>query len=92
MLCDEFCHFKHADRFFPAENSLKIVVGIDISLVFCVLKTVFLDVGPQLFCDLCSGNRFVPTTSPSTASGCMGFMNAALGFRALFLPVFWRHL
>src|SRR4051812_11130231 len=36
------------------------------------------------------GMALLPTTAPSAASGCMGFMNAALGVR--FLPVFLADL
>jgi hypothetical protein len=34
------------------------------------------------------GNGFVPTTSPSASLGCIGFMNAALGFRVDFFAFF----
>ncbi len=48
MLTDQFGHLEHGDLFFPAEDTLQIIVGIDHNLFLFVLETVFLDIDPKL--------------------------------------------
>lgn len=42
-------HFKHVDYLFAGENLFEVIVGIDVSLVYLILKFVLLDVNPEFF-------------------------------------------
>jgi len=44
----ELGHFKHADLRLAVEHFLERIIGIDVSLVRCILKFVLLDVVPKL--------------------------------------------
>ena len=56
VFVDEFCHFKHIDCFFAAKDLSKLLIRIDVALVFWILKIVLLDVSPKLFGHFCAGH------------------------------------
>ena len=45
---DELRHLEHTDLALAVENRSKRIVGVDLSSLYLVLKTVFLDVVPKL--------------------------------------------
>lgn len=59
MLADQFCHFKHTHGLLPVEYFLQVIVGIDITALFCILKFILFNVSPQTFRNLCTGERLV---------------------------------
>lgn len=52
MFGDEFVHLKHIDDRFATEDFLESIVGVDIALVSAILKSLGLDISPQLLDDL----------------------------------------
>jgi hypothetical protein len=57
MSRDELRHLEHAHLALAVEYRSKRVVGIDLSSLFLVLKTVLLDVVPKLFGELGTWQR-----------------------------------
>jgi len=57
VLVDRLGHLKHI-QFLAAKDWLQLVVSQDFPSVLRILKIVLLDVGPNLFCDFTSGQRF----------------------------------
>ena len=57
MLADELGHVEHADLSFATENNLEGGVGVDVAAVLFVLKTILLDVRPELLGELSAGER-----------------------------------
>jgi hypothetical protein len=55
---DEFRHLEHADLALAVENRSKVIVGVDLRSFCFVLKTVLLDVVPELFGELRTRYRF----------------------------------
>jgi hypothetical protein len=92
VLVDQFGHLEHVDLRLAAEDGLQRGVSLDHPPVLRVLQLVLLDVRPELLGDLGARNRLA-TTSASAALGVIAFMNAALGFLALFFfAVFFAFL
>jgi hypothetical protein len=54
---NELGELEHADGLLAVQNGLELVVGVDLGADLLVLKTVLLDVGPELLCDFGSWNR-----------------------------------
>ena len=55
VLADQLGHVEHADLSLAIEDDLHGGVGIDHALVLFVLKTVLLDISPELLGELCAG-------------------------------------
>ena len=58
MSRDEFGHLEHAHLALAVKYRPEIVVGVDLRSLFLVLKTVLLDVVPELFGELGTWDRF----------------------------------
>lgn len=52
-----FSHLEHVNGIFRAKNFRKLVIRVDIALVFSVLTIIFFDINPELFDDLGAGHR-----------------------------------
>src|SRR3989344_1944106 len=52
MLSDKFCHLKHVDGLFAAENIFQILIRVDIPLVLRILEVVLFNVYPKLLYNL----------------------------------------
>ena len=72
----------------PPKTDLQRRVGLDHALVLGVLELVLLDVGPELLGDFGAGDRLGADDLGERGARRTGFMNAAEGFRAVFLAVF----
>ena len=92
MFVHDFGQFEHGDLIFATENGFQLHVAVDHSSVLLVLKVVLLDVVPDLFDDLRSGDglgadhfRKGRAGSKRNHEGCVGFSLAGflLGHRIL---------
>ena len=59
MLADHLGHFEHANLLLAAEDGLELVIGVDHTPVLRILQAFFLDIGPQFFDHLRSGQLLV---------------------------------
>lgn len=56
MLIYKLGHFEHGNLRFTSENSLELVISVDHTLVFLVLKAVLFNVRPKLFNNIRAGH------------------------------------
>ena len=64
MSGDEFRHLEHADLALAVKYGPEVVIRVDLRSLFLVLKTVLLDVVPELFGELGTRQRL------RTNNGC----------------------
>ena len=84
MLGNELGQFKHADRFLAVEDRFHFVVGIDLSSHLLVLKAIFLDIVPELFCELRTGQGFRTDDDREDVVRLNRFEECSVGFTSGF--------
>jgi len=80
MARDEFGHLEHTHLALAVENRAQRVVGVDLSSLRFVLKTIFLDVVPEFLGQLRARQRFRADDSSELVIGLNGSHEGGIRF------------